>query len=282
MLMNWFLLLKLLAVFFFLVMFLRGSRLVWGVGLLTVTTAVLLDTILGTFDRDRLLAEIGFFYHVLSGALFGGAAVWVWGVLRPLTTAPDWGADRLPQPNGRRRERSTSARPVGAARAPAPAKAEGTIFDRQMLYDQIRYRFSPDDVFDLIFDLGINENDVFGVDRDMRQVILNVMDLAEERGESSALALAVERILTPLPPEQLPRLEKLNPDSPHTVLRQFLLAHYSQQQLEQMAERLGVDWEQLEGLSKKAKVRALLLYLYRRNRVDELIAFMQGQEPASA
>jgi hypothetical protein len=280
--MNWFLLLKLLIVLFFLLMFLRGSRLIWGVGLLTVTTAVLLDTILGTFDRDLLLAEIGFFYYVVSGSLFGGAAVWLWGLLRPLSTPADFVADGLSQPNGRRRERSMAARATGVPKTAGPVEPGGTIFDRQMLYEQIRYRFSPDDVFDLIFDLGINENDVFGVDRDMRQVILNVMDLAEERGESSALALAVERILTPLPPEHLPRLEKLHPDSPHTVLRQFLLAHYSQQQLEEMANRLGVDWEQLEGMSKKAKGRALLLYLYRRNRVDELIALMQGQEPAPA
>ena len=31
---------------------------VWGIGLLTVTTAVLLDTLLGTFDRDALLADL--------------------------------------------------------------------------------------------------------------------------------------------------------------------------------------------------------------------------------
>jgi hypothetical protein len=274
--MNWFLLLKLLAVLFFLIMFLRGSRLVWGVGLLTLTTAVLLDTILGTFGRETLLAEIGFFYYVVSGALFGGAAVWMWGLLRPVTTTPELAPAGMPRQNGRRRERGAAARPAGKARM------GGTIFDRQMLYEQIRYRFSPDDVYDLIFDLGINENDVVGVDRDMRQVILNVMDLAEEMGDSSALALAVERILTPLPPEHLPRLEKLSSESPHTVVRQFLLAHYGQQELEQMAGELVIDWEQLEGVGKKAKVRALLLHLYRRNRVDELIALIQAKEPAAA
>jgi hypothetical protein len=268
--MNWFLLLKLLVVFFFLVMFMRGSRLVWGVGLLTVTTAALLDTILGTFGREALLAQFGFFYYVLGGTLFSGAAIWLWGLLRPVTTTPEPALAMVPQHNGRRRERGV------------PADPGATIFDRQMLYDQIRYRFGPDDVYDLIFDLGINENDVVGVDRDMRQVILNVMDVAEERGQSSALALAAERILTPLPPEHLPRLAKLNPDSPHTVLRQFLLAHYSQQELERMAAEMAVDWEQLEGTSKKGRVRALLLHLYRRNRIDQLIVLMQGTEPAAA
>ena len=49
--------LKLLIVLIFLVKFLRRPSVVWGIGLLTVTTAVLLDTLLGTFDRDALLAE---------------------------------------------------------------------------------------------------------------------------------------------------------------------------------------------------------------------------------
>ena len=52
--------LKLLVVLVFLAKFLRRPSLVWGIGLLTVTTAVLLDTLLGTFDRDALLAEMGF------------------------------------------------------------------------------------------------------------------------------------------------------------------------------------------------------------------------------
>ena len=43
--------LKLLVVLFFLIMFIRRPRVAWGIGLLTVTTAVLLDTLLGTFNR---------------------------------------------------------------------------------------------------------------------------------------------------------------------------------------------------------------------------------------
>ena len=42
---------KILIILIFLVMFMRRPSLAWGVGLLTVTTAVLLDTVLGTFDR---------------------------------------------------------------------------------------------------------------------------------------------------------------------------------------------------------------------------------------
>ncbi|NIT55545.1 MAG: hypothetical protein GWN00_04715, partial [Aliifodinibius sp.] len=41
-----------------------------------------------------------------------------------------------------------------------------TAYDRKMLYEQIRYRFSPDDILDLIFDLSINENDVIAYNQE--------------------------------------------------------------------------------------------------------------------
>ena len=69
--MSWILILKLLIVAVFLVMFLRKPTLTWGVGLLCVTTAVLLDTLLGTFDTMALLAEMGFFFYVIAGVLVG-------------------------------------------------------------------------------------------------------------------------------------------------------------------------------------------------------------------
>jgi hypothetical protein len=281
--MSFFLILKLLVVAFFLVMFLRGSRVVWGIGLLTVTSAVLLDTLLGTFGRDQMAERLGFFFYIITGALFAGAALWLWGLFRPLGEP----AAALTSTGGSR----TAPTPVPAPRRtphshpttwnePRPADSSGTAFDRQMLFNQIRYRFSPDDVLDLIFDLSMNENDVIGYDQDMAQVIINVIDQAEERSQTSTLALAVERILTPLPPDHLPRLEKLNPDSPPIVLRQYLLANYSLAQLEEMATELDIDWEQISGSGKKEKVRNLLLYLYRRNRIDDLLALMQHPQPA--
>jgi hypothetical protein len=42
-----------------------------------------------------------------------------------------------------------------------------------------------------------------------------------------------------------------------------------------MAANLGIDWEQLEAGDKKDKVRDLLLYLYHRNRVADLLAEMR-------
>jgi hypothetical protein len=55
-----------------------------------------------------------------------------------------------------------------------------------------------------------------------------------------------------------------------------LLAHYDLEKLQKTAVALGVDWEQLTITSKKSKVRDLLHYLYRRNRIDDLIALMQA------
>ena len=94
------------------------------------------------------------------------------------------------------------------------------------------------------------------------------------------MALAVERILTPIPAENLPRLKKLRADSPQPVLRYYLVANYSLDELEQMASDLDLDWEVLGGDNKKTKVRNLLLYLYRRNRVQDLIDLLQA-EPAT-
>ncbi|MGW8318763.1 MAG: hypothetical protein ACWGPS_05910 [Candidatus Promineifilaceae bacterium] len=268
------LVLKVVVVAIFLVMFLRGNKLFWGIGLLTVTSAILLDTILGTFGRDQMQEELGFFYWVISGALFAGAAIWLWGVLRPIVTA----GQGSPPPAATRSDR----RPVEplAWANPSPETTD-TVYDRQMLYEQIRYRFSPDDVLDLLFDLGLNENDVVGLHQSTNELIVNIIDAAEQQGQTGNLALAVERILTPVTPAKLPRLSKISVDSPPTILRHSLLAHYSVSEIEQMAAELDVDWENIAGLSKKAKVRNLLLYLYRRNRIGELVELMQAWNQAA-
>ncbi len=263
---------KITIILFFLIMFLRSNRAVWGVGLLTVTLAILLDTFLSTFGQDEMLEELGFFFYVISGAIFAGAAVWLWGLLR-LKVAESIDSP----PSNVAEEQKEREQPVPS---PEPPSTADTTFDRQMMYDQIRYRFGPDDILDLVFDLGINENDVIALNQDNKQLIVNIIDIAVEQGKTGELALAVERILTPIPEENLPRLEKLNADSPQTVLRHYLLANYSMDELEQMAQKLSVDWDIIAGDSKKSKVRNLLLYLYRRNRVDELIDLMQASEDA--
>lgn len=268
--MSAFLIIKLLIVLFFLLMFLRKTGLVWGIGLLAVTSAVLLDTFLGVFNREEMVAELGFFFYVIAGALFASTALWLWGVLRPLITTPT----TVSPP--------TTSRPSPEQPTTNHQEQGGTAFDRQMLYEEIHTRFGREDLHDLIFDLGINENDVMTLDQNLNQLIINTMDWAEQHGQTGALALAVERILTPLPPENLPRLEKITADSPPTVLRQYMLVHYTLPQLAQMAVSLDLDWEQLGSGSKKEKIRSFLLYLMRRNRLAELIHLMHNPTAISS
>ena len=142
------------------------------------------------------------------------------------------------------------------------------------VYEEIRQRFDREDVLDLMFDLEINESDVMPVDQDMNQLIINIMDCAERNGQSDQLALAVERILTPPPADHLPRLERINADSPPTILRQYLLVTYSLGDLQELAADLDIDWEQLDAGAKREKTRSLLQYVQRRNRLEDLLDLM--------
>ena len=252
--------LKLLIVLFFLVMFLRRTDVVWGIGLLTATSALLLDTFLGVFDQDAIQAELGFFYHIVSGGIFAGAALWLWGLVRPILSN-----EPIPQ--------LPAFRP--AAESPPPAGDPDAGVDRQMLFEQIQTRLSPDDVRDLIFDLELNENDVLAPGEPMTATVTRLMDRAARERKMGDLALAVERVLTPIPPESLPRREKLGADSPPTVLRHYLLTHYSHNEIAGMATALDVDWERLDARNKRTLARELLLYISRRNRMDELLALIQ-------
>ena len=267
------LILKLIVVIFFFGMFLRGSRMTWGIGLLTVTSAFLLDAFWSTFGFEEVQNELGFFFYVIAGGLLAGAALWLWGLLRPATfetalvTAP-----RFLTEDGTEQPKPRTA-PIRASRT--------TAFDRQMMNEQIRYRFGPDDLLDLIFDLRMNETDIFSPGQPMSETIVNIIDLAEETGVGSDLALAVERILTPPAADNLPRLEKLTVDSPPTVLRHVILASFSRDEIRGMASALNVDWEELGSGDKKSLTRGLLLYLYRRNRLHELMALLKQDEPAS-
>jgi len=262
--MSWLLLLKFIAIIFFLIMFLRKPSLVWGIGLLTVTTAVLLDTLLGTFDREAVVAELGFFYFIVAGALFAGAALWLWGLLLPKVQSSAVGSIPAKMPEEIVLQTAESAVKPGRS----------GYADRGMLYAEIRERFGREDVLDLMYDLQIKENDVLTVDQDMNRLIVNIMDFAERNGQCDELALAVERILTPPPAENLPRLERISVESPPTILRQYLLANYSIVDLQELTEDLEIDWEQLDAGAKREKTRSLLQYVQRRNRLDELLALM--------
>lgn len=270
------LILKFAVVAAFLFMFWRRPSLNWGVGLLTVTSAVLLDAFLGTFNRDDMLAQFGFFFYIIAGLLVGGAAYWLFSLFQPIQALVvrqgPLAAETAIASNPSAPAQSTSS-PIQFSPG---TNAAGTAFDRQMIYEEIRDRLGRDDVLDLLFDLGIQDNEVMNLQQDMHQLIINLMEFTEQRGQTGQLALAVERILTPPAPEALPRLEKISLESPPTILRHYLLAHYDLEKLQKTAVTLGVDWEQLTVTSKKSKVRDLLHYLYRRNRIDELIDLMQA------
>jgi hypothetical protein len=267
--MDLFFFLELLIVGFFLVMFLRGARLVWGIGLLTATSALLLDTLLGTFGREQLQEQLGFLFYAISGGLFAGAALWLWGLLRPHLAATLPPGTAVPE----------TALRSNAVYGNDDLRGEIDGVDRKSLFDEIYNRLGPEDVRDLIFDVELNENDVLVPQREMTYSIRQLLAHAEQQGKMSAVSLAVERILTPLPPESLPRREKLSATSPRPVLRHFLLAHYSFEDLTELASQLGIDWEQLGASDKKELARNLLLYLERRNRLDELITQLQKAEP---
>lgn len=249
----WLWIIRFVIVLLFLVIFvIRGSR-VWGIGLLTVSLMVLLDA-----ARLRgVLDEIGYFDYVLGGLLAGGAFLWLVGLLRPAE--------------------ATAAQPAIATPQPLRGRAtKNKAFDSHMIYEQIRTNLSPDDVRDLIFDLDLNENDILNPALDMPSVIVGLQNMAEETGQTGTLAMAVERILTPLPKENLPRAEKLSADSPPSLIRQFLIANYTLPELELLSEKLAVDWESLHG-GKKQRARQLLLHLKRRNRLDDLIEQFQEE-----
>jgi hypothetical protein len=244
--MSWLLFLKLAVIVIFLIMFLKRPSVTWGIGLLTITSAVLLDALLGTFNEEELRAELGFFYYVIAGVLFGGAAIWLWGTLLPFIS-PIQGSPT---------SSSSKETTFQSNRVDQIDDLENTVTDGQMLYQEIRERFGREDILDLMFDLNINENDVMAVDQNLNTLINNIIEI------------------TPPPPDHLPRLERISADSPPTILRQYLMTHYRLHELEQMAIDLGIDWEQLDAGAKKEKVRSLLQYLYRRNRVGELVDLM--------
>ncbi|MEM8860940.1 MAG: hypothetical protein AAGD96_21670, partial [Chloroflexota bacterium] len=265
--MSWFLVVEIIVIIFFLVMFYRQPNLTWAVGLLTVATAVLLSVIVSIFRLEDALSETGLWQQVVRGLVVGGAAFWLMSLLWPQLSSGLSAAQEVADPSRVRlqaavepdSEQLLSRRAVGM-------RNEGSEYDRQLLFDQIMQNLSLEDVLDLIFDVEMAENEVVSPTRDMQQTVYNIIDLAQEREQMGDLALAVERILTPVPPDHFPRLSRITTESPPTILRRYLLTFYSLEELEEMSNELEIDWERLGIGSKQQKVRNLLLWIKRRNR----------------
>ena len=250
---------RLTVVLFFLVMFLRRPNHAWAVGLLASCGVVLLDVLRGR----GLLTEAGFLASFFSGVVAAAAFFWLTSLAERVRGTP------IPSLH------SHDPRLLRMAGGDVPQSVADFSYDRKQLYDQIRTNLSGDDVFDLIHDLELNENDVINPALDMPQIIVRIIDLAEKQGKAGVLAHTVERILTPLPAENLPRLERLSAETPAHLLRQFLVANYNLEQLQTIATKIGVNWEELGSDSKKSRVRRLLWQLRRRNQLSNLFKVLQ-------
>ena len=242
-------------------MFLRRANWAWATGLLTVGVMIVLDAL----QMRELLADGGFLTWLLGGLVAGGGFVWLVALFRP-NSLPSQQKNRIPSI-----EPSYNA-PV------APVSAENSAVDRQMLFDQIRSRLSPDDIYDLIFDTNLNENSVIAPSQDMQETIIRLMDEAGRAGQSGQLAMSVERILTPLSKDSLPRLGRLSAETPSHLLRQTIIANLSFDDLANLCTELDIDWQEMGSDAKKTRVRRLLRYLQRRSRLPEL--FEQLQSPS--
>lgn len=285
--MNIFLIIQILVIIFFFVMFYRRSDFTWAVGLLTVTSAVLLNVIWAIFGLGDLAESAGLWTQILGGLVFGGAAIWLVGLLRPhmgdgfipsaVATASDNGSSGM---NGSSPSQNPNIENLLSRRA-VGMQNESSEYDRQLLFDQILQNLSNEDVRDLMFDLEISENEVVAPMRNMNQTIHNIIDLAADRDQTADLALAVERILTPVPPDHFPRLSRISTETPPTILRRYLLTFYDLKMLEEMSGELEIDWERLGIGSKQQKVRNLLLWIRRSNRMGELIEAMHARPVVS-
>lgn len=283
--MSLILIFKLVIVLIFLIQFLRRPSLPWGVGLLTVTSALLLDTILGTFDTELMRAELGFFYYVIIGFLLAGAAYWLLALLWPTLqrekneedVAVTAVAPTTPSPNTNPTDPTPSFNQVTAE--------NGMVVDLQSIYQDLAAKFGPEDRLDLMFDLNMTQNEVSANANGSQDLLAaEIVTYAEQNQQVGALALAVERILHPPAPETLPRLEKISPTSPRPILRCYLLAHYDLSQLQETAVALNIPWLQLAGNNKHAKTRELLTYLYQHNQIQALLTYLQTHkvEPTEA
>lgn len=89
-------------------------------------------------------------------------------------------------------------------------------------------------------------------------------------GAASNTAGPAEGNPQPLPPDQRQKLQRV---------RHFLTAHFNEEELRNLAFDLGVDYEDLAGTGKSAKVRELLLHLQKQNRLEEVIQAARAQRP---
>lgn len=250
-------------VLLFLVIFLWRSNTASAIGLLTVSLVVLLDAL----RARELLPDVGYLAWLLGGLAAGGGLVWLWGMFRPIPAEVNTFSPRTAARRDNARERG---------RDPRPVKPSGTAYDRQMIFDQIRSNLGFDDVLDLVWDMGYNENDIINPDMPMPEIIVHLMDEAEADGKMGNLAVAVERVLTPPGQDDFINAQMVTSQDPDpSMLRHFLVFNYKEEELAVLASNVGVDWSEMGIDAKKSRIRRLLRYLKQRNRLSALVERLQ-------
>lgn len=62
-------------------------------------------------------------------------------------------------------------------------------------------------------------------------------------------------------------------------LRRQIAQHYNLEELRLLASDLNVDWDELAGTEKSAKIQGLIGYLGRHGRLHELIDLLRREHP---
>jgi hypothetical protein len=65
-----------------------------------------------------------------------------------------------------------------------------------------------------------------------------------------------------------------------TALREFIVNRYNSEELRTMCADIDVPYDDLGGEGKTAKARELIAYLKRRNRLDDLVHYLQKDRRA--
>jgi hypothetical protein len=107
-------------------------------------------------------------------------------------------------------------------------------------------------------------------------------ELKQERRERARLQLLVDRLLRQLREANVvPDLDTLYVTDEDLIFHQIDL-HFNESELQDLCYRLGIDYENLQGLTKRDRTRSLTLYMERHDRTGELVALLICLRPTVA
>lgn len=232
-----------------------------------MTSAILLDTFLGTLGRDEMIAELGFFLYVIAGALVAGTTLWMWAVLRDFVSKPGI-------------SESTSGLSDDEQPREADDLVDGREHDQEEVFQELLSEASHEDLMDLIFDLGWSLNDLKPNLDKGEDIVTVIVSRALDRNQMENLRVAIGHLREPLPAENLPRTMRLKPNTPPMILRHYILQHLTLDQIDQMARELPVDFSDHQDHLKRMRTRQLLWMLIEQQRLASLIDMIQNIDPS--